>query len=63
MRQRRTCGAALSAMLGASHAVRKQILDACVHTVAADNRVTVEEAELIRAVADALECPMPPLFG
>ncbi|NQU38459.1 MAG: M48 family metalloprotease [Lentisphaerae bacterium] len=55
--------AALKAMLGGSHAVRKQILAGCVHTVVADNRVTVEEAELIRAVADALECPMPPLFG
>ncbi len=54
---------ALDAMLAASHAVRKRILDACVHCVASDNRVTVEEAELIRAVADALECPMPPLFG
>ncbi|MBL7076489.1 MAG: M48 family metalloprotease [Kiritimatiellae bacterium] len=55
--------AALDALVGATHAIRKQVLDACIHCVASDNRVTVEEAELIRAVADALECPMPPLFG
>jgi len=55
--------AALDTLVGATHAIRKEVLDACVHCVASDNRVTVEEAELIRAVADALECPMPPLFG
>lgn len=54
---------ALDTLVGATHAIRKEVLDACVHCVASDNRVTVEEAELIRAVADALECPMPPIFG
>jgi Zn-dependent protease with chaperone function len=54
---------ALDSLVGATHAVRKEVLNACVHCVASDNRVTLEEAELIRAVADALECPMPPLLG
>jgi hypothetical protein len=54
---------ALDRLVGATHAIRRAVLDACVHCVASDNRVTVEEAELIRAVADALECPMPPLFA
>ncbi len=54
---------ALDRLVEATHAIRKDVLDACVHCVASDRRVTVEEAELIRAVADALECPMPPLFG
>ncbi len=63
-----TCGLdsvdrALDTLVGATHTLRKDVLDACVHCVASDNRITVEEAELIRAVADALECPMPPLLA
>jgi Zn-dependent protease with chaperone function/uncharacterized tellurite resistance protein B-like protein len=39
-----------------------QVVDACVHTVLADRRVTDDEATLLRAVCDALGCPLPP-FG
>jgi Zn-dependent protease with chaperone function len=39
-----------------------EVLRACVATVARDGIVTVGEAELLRAVADGLGCPMPPLL-
>ena len=37
------------------------ILDACGHCVVADGRIKTTEYELIRLVADQLDCPMPPL--
>jgi hypothetical protein len=40
--------------------VRRNILLACGRTVAADNQVTEREAELLHAIADSLDCPMPP---
>ncbi len=41
---------------------KEEVLRACVATVARDGIVTVGEAELLRAVADGLGCPMPPLL-
>lgn len=43
--------------------VRRQVLDACAHTVAYDGRVRTAEAELLRAVSEVLDCPMPPVLG
>jgi hypothetical protein len=43
--------------------IRRKIIEACVHTVAHDGLVDLEEAELLRAVAEALDAPMPPLLG
>ena len=40
--------------------LRRNVLLACSKTVAADDRVTEREAELLRAIADALDCPLPP---
>lgn len=40
--------------------LREQILEACVYCALADRRVSVTEAELLRVMADALECPLPP---
>ena len=37
------------------------ILDACGHCVLADGQIKTTEYELIRLVADQLDCPMPPL--
>jgi hypothetical protein len=39
---------------------KKRFLAACAQTVAADDRIRVREAELLRAIADSLDCPMPP---
>ena len=42
---------------------RKQdLLLACAVVIAHDRRVDVEEGELLRALADALQCPMPPFL-
>lgn len=37
------------------------IIDACCHCVLADGQVRTTEYELIRLMADQLDCPMPPL--
>jgi hypothetical protein len=54
---------ALDRLATGSPAVKKAVLDACAACIAADGRVTVDEGELLRAIADALDCPMPPLLG
>ena len=46
----------------ATSPLKRKVLDACVSCVAADGRVTVEEADLLRAVADSLDCPIPPFL-
>lgn len=40
--------------------VKKRLIEACSLSVMADNGVSSREAELIRAVADAIGCPIPP---
>jgi Zn-dependent protease with chaperone function len=40
--------------------IRKSVLTACAQAVAADGRVQPGEAELLRAIALALDCPLPP---
>ncbi|MEI7729912.1 MAG: M48 family metallopeptidase [Verrucomicrobiota bacterium] len=52
--------AALDRCRQAVPGLRSQILNACVHTVAADGVLREAEIELLRAIADALECPIPP---
>ena len=52
--------AALTRLSRCPDAVTRNILLACGKTVAADGQVTEREAELLRAIADALDCPMPP---
>ncbi|MEW5734120.1 MAG: M48 family metallopeptidase [Thermodesulfobacteriota bacterium] len=50
---------ALSRAAQAYPALKKQILAACSACVFADRKVTADEAELLRAVSDSLDCPMP----
>ena len=40
--------------------LRGQLVDACAVTIAADGHVNVAEAELLRGIADLLDCPVPP---
>lgn len=40
--------------------IKKNILTACAQTVAADGKIESREAELLRAVAEMLDCPLPP---
>jgi hypothetical protein len=53
---------ALSQLARTTPALKRQILEACVEYIAADGYVTLGEAELLRATADTLGCPMPPLL-
>jgi Zn-dependent protease with chaperone function len=52
--------AALARLAKCPAGVQRNILLACGQTVAADSQVTEREAELLRAIADSLDCPMPP---
>jgi len=52
--------AALARLAKCPASVQRNILLACGKAVAADNQVTGREAELLRAIADSLDCPMPP---
>jgi len=40
---------------------KPKLLKACVACICADGEVTSTEAELIRAIGDTLDCPMPPI--
>ncbi len=42
--------------------MKKKFLSACARLITADHEVTPDEAELFRAIADSLGCPMPPLL-
>ena len=53
---------ALDRLALAAPALRERVLRAAVATVLHDRRVDPEEAELVRAVADALDCPVPPFL-
>jgi Zn-dependent protease with chaperone function/uncharacterized tellurite resistance protein B-like protein len=62
---REQCGvtqidAALDRLAQAVPIIKKNLLEACVHTVGADGVLLESEAELLRAIADTLDCPMPP---
>ena len=67
MAERADCGLrpvdeALEAVALASPGVKKRTLNACAACIATDAEVTIHEAELLRAIADSLDCPMPPLL-
>jgi Zn-dependent protease with chaperone function len=53
--------AALNRLALAAPIIKKNLLEACAHVVGADGVIVENEAELLRAVADTLDCPMPPL--
>ena len=42
--------------------IKKNVLTACAETVAFDAQIQPREAELLRAIADALDCPIPPFL-
>ncbi|MEM7137580.1 MAG: M48 family metallopeptidase [Myxococcota bacterium] len=55
--------AALNHYSAATPALKKGLMRACAATVMADQRVTDREAELIRAIGDAIDCPVPPFVA
>jgi Zn-dependent protease with chaperone function/uncharacterized tellurite resistance protein B-like protein len=63
---REACGvdaisAALDRTAQALPVIKKSLLEACAQVVGADGIIQETEAELLRAVADTLDCPIPPL--
>jgi Zn-dependent protease with chaperone function len=54
-------GKALDKLALASPIIKKRILKAAAIAVTTDGFVTLKEGELLRTIADSLDCPMPPL--
>ena len=54
---------ALNVLATATPPAKRRVLEACAATISADGRVTPSEGELLRAIADSLDCPMPPLLA
>ena len=52
--------AAVAELAQATAPLRMKVVNALAHTVGADGEVTIQEAELLRAFADMLDCPIPP---
>ncbi len=55
-------GKALDVLNEAAPRLKKQLLKACIACVSADREITVAEAELLRATADSLGIPLPPIL-
>jgi Zn-dependent protease with chaperone function len=53
---------ALDKLAAASGPIKQRTLVAAAHVVGADGQVRIAEAELLRAIAAALDVPMPPLL-
>jgi Zn-dependent protease with chaperone function len=52
--------AALDRLARAAPRIKKQVIDACIYVVGADGVIQERQAELLRAIADTLDCPIPP---
>ena len=50
---------ALDELDRSANPVKKYILSAVIHCVTSDNQITTDEKELVRAISEALECPIP----
>ena len=64
---KKNCGvneidAALNRLAQAVPIIKKNLIEACVHVVGADGVIVESEAELLRAISDTLDCPMPPFM-
>jgi Zn-dependent protease with chaperone function len=54
---------ALDRLAEASPLKKRELLAACALCIASDRTITVQEAELLRALSDGLGCPMPPILA
>jgi Zn-dependent protease with chaperone function len=54
-------GAALDRLAVAVPYIKKNLIQACAEVVGADGVIQESEAELLRAIADTMDCPIPPL--
>ena len=55
-------GKALDELAHTAPKLRQRLVDAAAACISADAAVNVSEAELLRAICDMLDCPMPPLL-
>jgi hypothetical protein len=53
--------AALQSLNRSTLAIKRRAIVACAACILADRQVTVRESELLRAICDTLDCPLPPL--
>jgi Peptidase family M48 len=53
--------AALQTLNQSVPTIKHRIVDACAACILANQQVTVREVELLRAICDTLDCPLPPL--
>jgi hypothetical protein len=51
--------AALRTLNQSVPAIKRRIVVACTACILANQQVTVREAELLRAICDMLDCPLP----
>jgi len=59
----REVGEALDKVVESSSVIKKRLLSAALLAISLDGQVTVGEAELLRALGDMLDCPLPPIFA
>jgi len=52
--------AALQTLNQSVPAIKRRIVDACAACILTNHQITVREAELLRAICDTLDCPLPP---
>lgn len=67
MRPAQACGlneisTALDRLGLAAPQIKKNLLEACVQVVSADGVIQENEAELLRGIAETLDCPLPPFL-
>ena len=53
--------AALQTINRSVPAIKRRIIVACTACILANQQINVREAELLRAICDTLDCPLPPL--
>jgi hypothetical protein len=54
---------ALNRLAQAVPIIKRNLIQACIHVVGADGVIVESEAELLRAISDTLDCPMPPFVA
>jgi hypothetical protein len=55
--------AALDALNEVAPRFKRMVLMACAESITADGMITPGEAELLRAIAETLDCPIPPVVA
>ncbi|REL33718.1 hypothetical protein DYD21_09935 [Rhodohalobacter sp. SW132] len=50
---------ALDELDASANPVKRYLLNSMIHTVLADDKLTLDELELLRAMAEAISCPIP----